>query len=40
VPVSISIPRAQLGAPVELKLTVTDETNGVKKELRVGFLGR
>jgi ferredoxin len=40
VPVSISIPRAQLGAPVELKLTVTDETNGVTTELRVGFLGR
>ncbi|MFT3710327.1 MAG: cytochrome c oxidase accessory protein CcoG [Archangium sp.] len=41
VPVSISIPRAQLqhGAP-GLTLTVSDETNGNQKVLPVGFLGR
>lgn len=40
VPVSLTMPRAKLGAPVELKLVVTDETNGTRKVLPVRVLGR
>jgi hypothetical protein len=40
VPVSISIPRAQLKTPPQLTLTVVDETNGNTRSLNVGFLGR
>lgn len=40
VPVSVSIARSHLQTPVELLLIVTDQTNGLKREQKIRFLGR